>query len=204
MATSAAPRGVFAGKDALIPHLRTTGVRSASQFVFALVLAVCLASAGAGPSHAQGVVKGNFGDWELRCDQPKDAPAEQCILYQNVADDAQADINIVVVVIRVTDPVTKDAQGQPLKKPVLRVIAPLGVLLPRGLGLKIDDRDIGSTGFVRCLPSGCVAEVELDQALVGDLVKGKVATFIIFQKETEGRGLPLNLTGLQGGLDRLK
>ncbi len=42
---------------------------------------------------------------------------------------------------------------------LLRVVAPLNVLLPAGLGLKVDDADIGRAGFVRCLPNGCVAEV---------------------------------------------
>ncbi len=153
---------------------------------------------------AQGVTKATFSDWQLRCDTPAGATAEQCILYQNIADDQRTDVNVVVVVIRVSDPTTKDDKGQPVKKPVLRVIAPLGVLLPRGLGLKIDDRDIGSTGFVRCLPNGCVAEVELDAQLTNEFSHGKVATFIIFQTENEGRGLPLNLAGFEEGLSKLQ
>ena len=36
------------------------------------------------------------------------------------------------------------------------------VLLPNGLGLNIDDANIGRVPFVRCLPNGCVAEVVLD------------------------------------------
>ncbi len=47
----------------------------------------------------------------------------------------------------------------------MRVVAPLGVLLPSGLGLKIDNADIGRAGFVRCLPNGCIAEVIMDDAL---------------------------------------
>ena len=45
---------------------------------------------------------------------------------------------------------------------LLRVLAPLGVLLPNGLGLNIDGQDMGRVAFVRCLPNGCVAEVVLD------------------------------------------
>lgn len=167
----------------------------------ALLLGMLLA---AGNARAQGVTKATFHDWQLRCDTPPGAKAEQCILYQNIADDQRADINIVVVVIKVDDPATKDAGGHMQRKPVLRVIAPLGVLLPRGLGLKIDDKEIGSTGFVRCLTNGCVAEVDLDQPLIDALSKGKVATFIIFQSENDGRGLPLNLAGFAEGLAKLE
>jgi invasion protein IalB len=153
---------------------------------------------------AQGVTKATFHDWRLRCDTPPGASAEQCILYQNIADEQRPDINIVVVVVNVSDPGTRDDKGRMARKTLLRVIAPLGVLLPRGLGLKIDDKEIGSTGFARCLTNGCVAEVELDQPLIDQLSKGRTATFIIFQSENEGRGLPLSLAGLAEGLGRLK
>ena len=48
----------------------------------------------------------------------------------------------------------------------MRILAPLGVLLPSGLGLKIDAADMGRAGFVRCLPNGCVAEVILEDKLL--------------------------------------
>ena len=38
------------------------------------------------------------------------------------------------------------------KSRLMRVVAPLGVLLPSGLGLKIDQADIGRAGF-RALPA---------------------------------------------------
>jgi invasion protein IalB len=179
----------------------------------AFCAAVAWGAAGAGPAAAQGVVRGNFSDWELRCEQQQ-GREEQCILYQNVADEKDANINVVVVVLRVAEPA---ADGKPaVRKPVLRVIAPLGVLLPRGLGLRIESatekdkdgkpvvKDIGSTGFVKCVPSGCVAEVEIDERLNNELKNGSTATFIIFDKPNEGRGLPLALVGYEKGIEALK
>jgi invasion protein IalB len=176
-------------------------------------LAAALTLAAGGGALAQGIVRGNFNDWELRCEQQQ-GREEQCILYQNVADEKDASINIVVVVLKVAD--TAAAGTQPVRKPMLRVIAPLGVLLPRGLGLRIESgaekdkdgkpvvRDIGSTGFVKCVPSGCVAEVEIDDKLHAELKGGSTATFIIFDKPNEGRGLPLALGGYEKGLQSLK
>ena len=142
---------------------------------------------------AQGLVRGNYSDWELRCEQQPQKD-EQCILYQNVADEKDSNINVVVVILRVAE--GAGADGKPAsKKPVLRVIAPLGVLLPRGLGLRIESatekdaqgkptvKDIGSTGFVKCVPSGCVAEVEIDDKLHNELKNGQTATFIIRSEE---------------------
>jgi invasion protein IalB len=167
-----------------------------------------------GAAHAQGIVRGNFSDWELRCEQQQ-GKDEQCILYQNVADDKDSNINVVVVVLRVAEGTGTD--GKPAsRRPVLRVIAPLGVLLPRGLGLRIESatekdaqgkptvKDIGSTGFVKCVPSGCVAEVEIDEKLDKELKNGQTATFIIFDKPNEGRGLPLTLVGYEKGMQSLK
>ena len=72
----------------------------------------------------------------------------------------------------------------------MRVIAPPGVLLPSGLGLKVDNAELGRAGFVRCVPNGCVAEVVMDDNLIGKLRTGQSATFIIFQTPEEGIGFP--------------
>ena len=96
--------------------------------------------------------------------------------------------------------VLKTADG---KSRLLRVVAPLGVLLTAGLGLKIDQVDIGRAGFVRCLPTGCIAEVTMDDKLVDQMGSGATATFIIFQTPEEGVGIPLTLTGFKDGFAQL-
>ena len=147
----------------------------------------------AAPASAQGVAKGKFGDWELRCETPPGAAHEQCALMQSVAADDKPNVNLVVIVLKTADGKSK----------LLRVIAPLGVLLPSGLGLKIDNIDIGRAGFVRCLPSGCVAEVVMDDKLLDQVRNGKTGTFIIFQTPEEGIGIPLTLTGFKDGFEKL-
>jgi invasion protein IalB len=59
------------------------------------------------------------------------------------------------------------------KSRLMRVVAPMGVLLPSGLGLKIDEIDIGRAGFVRRLPTGCVAEMVMDDNLLKQLRAGQ-------------------------------
>jgi invasion protein IalB len=161
-----------------------------------------------GFASAQGQLRASFGDWQHRCDRVAQSGAEQCILIQNVLD--QSDLNLAVVILRVEDTVAtaearkKDANAKSVRRPVLRIIAPLGVLLPRGLGLKVDDREVGSTDFVRCLESGCVAEVDMDQSLIDLLSKGKVALFAVFLTPQEGRGLPVTLNGFAEGFSKLQ
>ena len=144
-------------------------------------------------AEAQGVVKSKHGDWELRCETPPGASREQCALLQSVAAEDKPNVNLVVIVL-------KTADG---KSRLLRVIAPLGVLLPNGLGLKIDQADIGRAGFVRCLPTGCVAEVIMEDKLIDQMRNGTTATFIIYQTPEEGIGIPLNLAGFKDGYEKL-
>jgi invasion protein IalB len=142
---------------------------------------------------AQGVVKAKHGDWETRCETPPGAAREQCALIQSVAAEDRPNVTLIVIVL-------KTADG---KSRLLRVIAPLGVLIPSGLGLKIDQADVGRAGFVRCLPNGCVAEVVMEDKLIDQMKNGKSATFIIFQTPEEGIGIPLALAGFKDGVEQL-
>jgi invasion protein IalB len=159
----------------------------------ALVLAAALALGGTGEGFAQGAVKSVHKDWQIRCDSPPGAKFEQCALIQSVTAEDRANVGLTVIVLKTADQKTR----------LMRVVSPLGVLLPSGLGLKIDNADIGRAGFVRCLPNGCIAEVVMDDTLIGKLKTGKVATFIIFQTPEEGIGFPLSLDGFGEGYDKL-
>jgi invasion protein IalB len=55
---------------------------------------------------------------------------------------------------------------------------------------------------VRCLPNGCVAEVVMDDKLLGSCDR-QDATFIIFETPEEGIGFPLSLNGIGEGYDKL-
>jgi invasion protein IalB len=142
---------------------------------------------------AQGAVRSVHGDWQIRCDTPPGAQTEQCALIQSVVAEDRSNAGLTVIVLKTADQKSK----------LMRVVAPLGVLLPSGLGLKLDNVDVGRAGFVRCLPNGCVAEVVMDDKLLGQLRNAKTATFIIFETPEEGIGFPLSLNGLGEGYDKL-
>ncbi len=138
-------------------------------------------------------VRSVHGDWQLRCDRPAGALNEQCFLMQFVTAEDRENVGLMVVVLK-----TADGQAR-----IMRIVAPLGVLLPAGLGLQIDQEDLGRAGFVRCTPRGCVAEVILEDALLQKLQTGATATFIIFQTPEEGVGIPIALAGFPAGYGSL-
>lgn len=151
------------------------------------------AIASGGPAAAQGVVKSVYGDWQIRCETPPGAESQQCALMQSVTAADRPNVGLTVIVLKTADQ----------KSRLMRVIAPLGIMLPSGLGLKIDNKDVGRAGFVKCLPNGCLAEITMDDNLLKEMRNGKTATFIIFQTPEEGIGFPMSLNGYGDGFDKL-
>ena len=149
----------------------------------------------AAPSSPQqsGKLNSQHGAWSVLCDTPAGAKTEQCALIQNVVAAKRPELGLSVVVLKTADN----------KARILRVLAPLGVLLPNGLGLNVDGKDIGRAYFVRCFEDGCYAEVILEDDLLKTLRSGKAATFIVFQTPEEGVGIPVDLKGFGEGFDAL-
>ncbi|WP_419913607.1 invasion associated locus B family protein [Hoeflea sp.] len=160
--------------------------------VFAIV-ASAMGLATSAVAQQPGTVRSNHGAWSIVCDQPAGASSEQCALMQNVIAEDRPEIGLSVVVLKTAD----------RKARVLRVLAPLGVLLPNGLGLNVDGKDIGRAYFVRCFTDGCYAEVILEDALLDTLKAGTIATFIVFQTPEEGIGIPVDLAGFTDGFGAL-
>ncbi len=144
-------------------------------------------------SLGQGVTIATYGDWRLQCDVPPGAQYEQCALLQSVVAENRENIALDVIVLK-----TADQKAQ-----LIRIVAPLGVLLPARLGLSIDDAEIGRIDFVRCVKEGCVAEALLEDELLAQLRAGTTATFIVFLTPEEGVGIPVSLVGFSEGFDAL-
>jgi invasion protein IalB len=166
--------------------------RRLAAAVFMLLAGTIAANAQLGPGQ-EGTVKAQHGDWQIVCrPPPPGAKNETCALVQSVAAEDRNNVGLTVYFQRFSN-------GQQ----VLRVFSPLGVLLPPGLGLKIDDKDVGSAPFLRCHNFACYAQVVADDALIERLSKGKSAVFIIYQTEEAGIGIPVSLKGFAEGLKGL-
>jgi invasion protein IalB len=172
---------------------------SAKVIVLAAVSGVGLFGiglSGVSPGNAaqpSGKVRSTHGTWSIICDTPAGATSEQCVMMQNVVAEDRPEMGLSVVVLRTADN----------KAEILRVLAPLGVLLPNGLGLNVDGKDIGRAYFVRCFQDGCYAEVILEKPLLDTLKTGTSATFIVFQTPEEGIGIPVELKGFADGFAAL-
>lgn len=147
-----------------------------------------------GPQPGDGSVKGQHGDWQIVCKPPPaGSKNEICALVQSVTAEDRNNVGLTVYFQRFSNGTR-----------VLRVFAPLGILLPPGLGLKIDDKDVGNAPFLRCTTFACFAQVVVDEPLVAQLKTGKTAIFVIFQTEEAGIGIPISLSGFSQALAALK
>jgi invasion protein IalB len=171
----------------------------AGRWLAAFVLAAALLisaepTAASAQTPEGGTVKAQHGDWQVVCKPPPPgAKNEVCALVQSVTAEDRNNIGLTVYFQKFSD-----------GKRVLRVFAPLGVLLPPGLGLKIDDKDVGHAPFVRCHNFACYAQVVVEPALIEQLKTGKTAVFIIFQTEEAGIGIPISLAGFSQALAALQ
>jgi invasion protein IalB len=150
------------------------------------------ASSFAGAALGQGS-KTKFEAWELRCETPAGETSEQCALTQVVKAEDAANVNLGVMIAK-----PKDS-----KNGVLRVIAPMSVFLLNGVSLKIDQTDIGRASFFRCAPSGCLADMVIDDKLIEQLKNGRIATLVIYLTPYEGIRHLLMLKGFKEAYEKL-
>lgn len=141
-----------------------------------------------------GNVRENHGAWSIICDRPAGASTEQCALMQNVIAEDRPEVGLSVVVLKTADREAK----------ILRILAPLGVLLKDGMELYVDNNNIGRAYFTRCFSEGCYVEVEIDDQLMRILRAGKSAVFALRESADKDRvGIPIELTGFAEGYDAL-
>jgi invasion protein IalB len=168
-----------------------------NRFLHILATAMCaalLVGSVEDSAFGQEAGKTKFGAWALRCETPVGAPSEQCVLTQMVRAEDAANVNLGVMILKPRE----------VKGGVLRIIAPMNVFLPNGVGLKIDQTDIGRVGFVRCAPSGCIADAPIEDPLLAQLDAGKIATFVVYMTPYEGVRSLISLEGFKQGYDRLR
>lgn len=146
------------------------------------------------PPKPPGNVRENHGAWSIICDRPAGASADQCALMQNVIAEDRPEVGLSVVILKTAD----------RKARILRILAPLGVLLKDGMELYVDNNNIGRAYFTRCFSEGCYVEVEIDEELMRILRAGKAAVFALRESADQDRvGIPIELTGFGEGYDAL-
>lgn len=147
------------------------------------------------PAFALSARETDYQDWRVRCETPSSGGAEQCVMFQSVVAQ-ERDARILNVAVRYSD---EDPA------PIAYVAAPLGVYLPSGLSLSIDNGKTLRLPFEFCNASGCHTRLKLEDDLLRSLKQGGTAQFIIVQF-TGGQQFTatVSLRGFTAAFDALK
>lgn len=133
-------------------------------------------------------LKATNGAWEIRCSVPK---PDACIMTQvGNRDDGKA---VLRVALRKVDG-AKGPKGEPIAA-VLQIDAPVGVLLPAGVEVKIDGREIGRAAFQVCDGRACIASEPVAKEFVDQLKNGAKAVMSIMAVNGEKAEVSISLDG---------
>ena len=77
----------------------------------------------------------------------------------------------------------------------VEVVAPIGVLLPAGVGISIDGRDIGRGIFQVCNPQACLVSEPVQNDFIDQMKKGNNATMRIVNASGQPTDISISLSG---------
>lgn len=160
--------------------------------VAALYIAMTLAfPAVAGNPHGK-----SFKDWRVHCNSSSGAPSV-CIMVQDVVFKSSRKRVLQFVIRYIED-------GKTL---IGDIILPLGIYLPAGVTMQIDNGQLFEIPIEICTDGrmrGCRARFSFDKALLA-LVKGGAKANIGFQDSRQSPvAVPVSLAGVTAGLKAIK
>lgn len=91
-----------------------------------------------------------------------------------------------------------------LSTPVAWLILPLGVLLPPGIGLKIDQGESKGLPFRSCDAGGCATPWPLSEDDIAALKRGQKLMVIFKDIDGKSLGAPISLNGFTAAFAKLQ
>jgi invasion protein IalB len=184
----------------------------AAAFAFG-VSATALAQTSTQPGQTKGQTKGQqpapqqaedekgqrFDDWLVRCEQPPQGGAERCFMVQNILaqNDEGKRVPLLNVIIG-----HGEADGQPIT--VMQFTVPLGLYLPSGIGLQIDQAQPIRVAIEVCTNQACVARYRLEEAVRSAMQKGQQAKVQLVRANRQAIDVPISLKGFTKAYAALK
>ena len=159
------------------------------------MLALLAVAVLAGPAAAQPSDGQIFEDWRLRCGKAEAAAPPPCHIFQTV------------VVSQTGQPFLYVAAGYPPEGaggPTLFLTLPLGIHLPSGVSLTVDQGQPVPVPVVPCDRDGCHARLALDRRLIKSLQAGLVARVAFQDGVGQQITVPVSLRGFTAALKAVR
>lgn len=140
----------------------------------------------------------NFENWTGKCELSRDPKGRgketQCFIYQNLVMKAGGQRVLHVAIGYLPG----------LAHPLALFTLPLGISLPPGVMLRVDDGEPVRFPVERCETGGCRAMLQLQDDLVKELEGGTSAVVTFDDAARQPIKVPLSLKGLATGLKALR
>ncbi|MCK4207081.1 invasion associated locus B family protein [Brucella pituitosa] len=147
-----------------------------------------------------------FDDWYYRCADVKAADGKsvaQCEVAQIAqVKQGEQDVNVLTLAIAKTAP---EAGQKPSDNDLLlTALVPLNVVLPIGLSLAADGRDVVTVPYRNCNQAGCWVQQKLDGKMLSALQKGSAGEARLRLMNGQNINLKFSLKGLTKALAELQ
>ena len=139
-----------------------------------------------------------FGTWATRCQPNPETKKDTCHAFVDVRIDAAGDDSQKARVLYLGIGYVPDGSSM-----FTLAVAPLGALLPKGLVFKIDETKEFGGPFAFCMPSGCQADLLLDEAKLKQLRGGSKLKVTYTDIRRGLIEIPIGLDGISAALDSL-
>jgi len=158
-----------------------------SPYLITLVLAgLFLFSYGVSAAPIEGQ---QFGDWRVSCNKSQESPAESCHIVQQVVDKKGE----LVAKMVIWYPPRQES-------PVAIFTLPLGIYLPSGMGLKVNNGSVKHIAIDLCTRQGCQARITLDKDLLETIKQGNKAIVSFSATRKRKMTVTISLTGVTVGI----
>lgn len=134
-------------------------------------------------------MSGSQPEWVKVCQTDPQSKKQVCLTNRALRSETGQTLMTAVVVQLVSD-----------KKQILRMILPVGVLIPNGAGIFLDNAHFLSGRFLVCTPEGCLVQIELSDSELASLRKAHTMS-VALRTPNQQVALPLSIDGLAKALD---
>ncbi len=138
-----------------------------------------------GPKIGDTYVKETHGDWDVRCIRAPLGQGDPCQMFQLLKD---ADGNAVA------EASVTPLQGASDAVAKMNILTPIGTLLPPGIKVSIDGREIGRLPFMFCSPRDCTSEVPMKAGDIQAFKAGGAAELVMVPAVQPDATVPLTLS----------
>jgi invasion protein IalB len=134
-----------------------------------------------------------FGNWRVSCETDDQDNRRGCFIVQNLVlrEGGQRVLQFAIGFVEETP------------EPIVLLSLPLGISLPPGAEIQIDERKPTRIAIERCEPKGCRAGMKLTAEILEGFRTGDQLSVTFYDAKRQPIEVPLSLEGFEEGLAAL-